>query len=47
MPDTETGDDRPHTHTWTREGGDCACGAPVPSWLLAAWEIHAEKTAGE
>lgn len=32
-----------HTHTWHRDGGPCACGEPVPSWLAAAWARYAER----
>ena len=32
-----------HTHTWERDGGACACGAPVPDWLAAAWARFAEN----
>jgi hypothetical protein len=32
-----------HIHTWERDGGDCLCGAPVPRYLIAAWNRFAES----
>lgn len=42
MPtETETPDD--HVHDWTGRQ-DCRCGAPPPTWLVAAWERFFQKT---
>lgn len=35
-----------HTHTWERDGGACVCGAPVPSWLQAAWDRYDANAKG-
>jgi hypothetical protein len=29
-----------HTHTWGRDLGACVCGEPVPTWLVAAWQLY-------
>ena len=37
------GEGQGHVHLWSRDGGDCSCGAPVPAYLAAAWSRYAER----
>lgn len=41
MPD----DNELHVHYWNTDRQPCECGAPVPAYLVAAWDRYAEKTA--
>lgn len=32
-----------HVHSWATDRKPCSCGAPVPAYLLAAWDTYANR----
>ena len=32
-----------HVHVWNTDRKPCSCGAPVPAYLLAAWDRYANR----
>lgn len=32
-----------HIHMWNRETRSCGCGAPVPAYLAAAWDLYSHR----